>query len=111
MCHSHHHRHAPSATAQNSELRASDSEREQTAGRLQSAAAEGRLAISELEGRLATAWKARTRGELAGLTSDLGGSSLGSRRRIPWFRHPALIWLVPVVIWLLGSTAWHALGL
>jgi hypothetical protein len=106
MCHSQSHedRRAQHITG----LRASDEEREWTAGRLQSAAAEGRLTISELEERLETAWVARTRDQLTGLTHDLGGGMAHRRRRLPW--HPAVIWAVPVTIWLLSSVVLRALG-
>src|SRR4051794_11512639 len=53
------------------QVRASDAEREAAAGVLRAAAAEGRLETEELEGRLATAYAARTRGELTALLADL----------------------------------------
>lgn len=56
-----------------STIRASDSEREQVAERLRQAAVEGRLLAEELEHRLFRALRARTRGELDALVSDLPG--------------------------------------
>jgi hypothetical protein len=107
MCHSHHH---PSPSQPGTpHLRASDQERERTTATLQRAAADGRLTISELEERLQTAWAARTRDQLTGLTHDLGGAVAQRRRTIHW--HPALIWAVPVMIWLVSSVAVRALGL
>jgi hypothetical protein len=54
-----------------SEIRASDTEREQVAGVLREHAGEGRLDVDELDDRLRRAYAARTRGELETLTSDL----------------------------------------
>jgi Domain of unknown function (DUF1707) len=52
-------------------LRASDSEREEVAGRLQHAMAEGRLTAGELEDRLEALFRSRTYGELDALVADL----------------------------------------
>lgn len=51
--------------------RASDGEREQTAEMLREAAGEGRITLDELDERLQSAYRAKTRAELAGLTADL----------------------------------------
>jgi len=51
--------------------RASDAEREQTVALLQRGFADGRLALAELEERVGTAYAARTRAQLRGLTADL----------------------------------------
>lgn len=53
------------------EMRASDAEREQTAGALQQALSDGRLDIDEFQERLDGAYRARTRGELQSLVRDL----------------------------------------
>jgi hypothetical protein len=53
------------------ELRASDTEREQTAEALRQAAGEGRLTVDELDERLHQAFAARTRSELQTLVADL----------------------------------------
>jgi|tagenome__1003787_1003787.scaffolds.fasta_scaffold20885782_3 hypothetical protein len=53
------------------DVRVSDREREAVADTLREHAAEGRLDPEELEERLTTAYAARTRGDLEGLTSDL----------------------------------------
>ncbi|GGV62603.1 DUF1707 domain-containing protein [Streptomyces massasporeus] len=53
------------------DLRASDADREQVAGILRDALAEGRLDMEEFEERLDATYKARTYGELAPLTRDL----------------------------------------
>jgi hypothetical protein len=63
------------------ELRASDAEREQTAGALGDAAAEGRLTLEELTERLDAAYAAKSRGELDALTADL--PRLPARTRAP----------------------------
>ncbi|HWD64238.1 MAG TPA: DUF1707 domain-containing protein [Solirubrobacteraceae bacterium] len=110
MCHSRTH-HQEREQASSSGLRASDSERERTVSTLRNAAAEGRLALSELEERLANAWSALTRGELAGLTRDLDGGQFRAPRGTSWLRSPAIIWILPVTLWLISSIAWHAFGL
>ncbi|MGW2208125.1 DUF1707 SHOCT-like domain-containing protein [Streptomyces sp. NPDC001781] len=53
------------------DLRASDADRERVAGILRDGLAEGRLDMAEFEERLESAFRARTYGELAPLTSDL----------------------------------------
>jgi uncharacterized membrane protein YccC len=53
------------------DVRVSDREREAVADTLREHAAEGRLDPEELEERLTAAYAARTRGDLAGLTTDL----------------------------------------
>jgi len=52
-------------------VRASDSERDAAAGRLQAAFAEGRLNDAEFDERMRTALTARSRGDLARLMTDL----------------------------------------
>jgi hypothetical protein len=52
-------------------VRASDSERDAAAGRLQAAFAEGRLNDAEFDERMRTALTARTRADLARLMTDL----------------------------------------
>lgn len=52
-------------------VRASDAEREQTVALLQCSFADGRLTLAELEDRAGTAYAARTRAQLRGLTADL----------------------------------------
>ena len=51
--------------------RASDTERERVVGLLRDASAQGRLTFEELDERTASAYAARTRGELAELLDDL----------------------------------------
>jgi hypothetical protein len=53
------------------ELRASDADRERVVDVLRRAASDGQLTVEELEERVPTAYAARTRSELARLTSDL----------------------------------------
>lgn len=62
----------------NSEIRASDSEREYVARIMQAAAAQGLLSLDEADERMATVYAARTRAELVPLTTDLpdGGRRL-----------------------------------
>ena len=56
---------------ENSSLRASDADREQTLEALAAASAEGRLSLEEYSQRSDAALAARTLGELTGLTTDL----------------------------------------
>lgn len=69
------------------DLRASDAEREQAAGRLREACAEGRLSVDELGERLDGAYSARTLGELEALVADLprGGDYAPLARGRPRF--------------------------
>ena len=60
------------------ELRASDADREQVAGVLRDALAEGRLDMEEFEERLEATYKARTYGELAPITRDLPGAGVSA---------------------------------
>jgi len=57
------------------EMRASDAERERVAEVLREALAEGRLDMEEFQERLDSAYRARTRGELAPLVRDLPRAS------------------------------------
>lgn len=52
-------------------MRVADTDREQVAGRLQAAYAEGRLDLAEYDERVRQAWASRTYGELDRLTADL----------------------------------------
>lgn len=59
--------------------RASDADRETVVERLRTAAEEGRLDLVEFEERMATAYQAKTYGELAPLTSDLPETASASK--------------------------------
>src|SRR3954449_11067389 len=65
------------------DVRVSDREREAVADTLREHAAEGRLDPEELEERLTTAYAARTRGDLEGLTSDLPARAPAPPPRAP----------------------------
>jgi len=54
------------------DIRATDADRERTAGVLRSSGANGQLTVEELDERVAAAYSARTRGELDRLVEDLG---------------------------------------
>src|SRR5262249_61775925 len=56
-------------------VRASDSERDAAAARLQAAFAEGRIDDAEFDHRMRTALTAQTRADLAQLTADLPGEA------------------------------------
>lgn len=60
------------------ELRASDADREQVAGRLRDAMAEGRLDMDEFGERLDAVYRARTYAELEPLTRDLPATGPGA---------------------------------
>jgi DUF1707 SHOCT-like domain len=68
-------------------LRASDADREQSAGRLRHAASEGRLSAEELDQRLQAAFSAKTCDELDWLVCDLPSDDEPSR---PKRRHDLL---------------------
>jgi hypothetical protein len=55
------------------QLRAADTDRDQTAELLRRAAAEGRITFEELDERIARAYAAKTFADLEALTSDLPG--------------------------------------
>src|SRR6478609_7307472 len=65
------------------DLRASDSDREQTAERLRHAAATGQLTVEELDQRLHDAYRGVTRGELARLTEDISPAPLTAGDIVP----------------------------
>jgi hypothetical protein len=66
--------------------RASDSERERVVSRLRDAATIGRLSLAELDERVHTAYRSRTRGELAALLDDLPAPRRATTpMRLPWF--------------------------
>jgi Domain of unknown function (DUF1707) len=65
--------------ATRSDMKASDSDREQVAERLRRATADGRLFAHELEERLAAALRARTYGELDAVVADLPGGRVALR--------------------------------
>ncbi|MGC5410288.1 DUF1707 SHOCT-like domain-containing protein, partial [Streptomyces sp. DT225] len=56
-------------------MRASDADREAVVEQLREAAAEGRIDMDELDERLHLALTAKTYGELAPITDDLGGTA------------------------------------
>ncbi len=98
-------------------IRASDSEREYVARIMQAAAAQGLLTLDEADERLAAVYAARTRADLAPLTTDLpdGGRRLmentpeaHSAARTGLFRHAitvAVVALVLVGVWF-ATGAW-----
>ncbi|WP_327087183.1 DUF1707 domain-containing protein [Nonomuraea sp. NBC_01738] len=66
----------------NSQVQASDDERERVVQRLQLAFAEGRLDTAEIDERLHAALTARTQGELSTVLADLPGESRAEPVRI-----------------------------
>ncbi|MFR9730487.1 DUF1707 domain-containing protein [Saccharopolyspora sp. MS10] len=95
------------------ELRASDADREQVAGRLRVAFDEGRLGLVEYDERVRNAYAAVTRADLVPLTADLpaaaepAGAPVAKRSRAPrlgkeW-REWAQVSFMLVGIWLVIS--------
>ncbi len=88
--------------APRSDMRASDSDREQVAERLRRATGDGRLFAHELEERLAAALRARTYGELDAVVADLPGGRVARRSasELSHWARPALALAIaiPVVL-------------
>ena len=91
--------------------RASDADREQVAERLRVAATEGRLEAEEFEERLATAFSARTYGELDRVVADLPAPP-APRRREPAFglRPGVAVAIAVVLVFVLLSSVSLAVG-
>jgi hypothetical protein len=99
------------------ELRAADADRERTAERLRSAAAEGRISAEELEQRLEVAFAARTESELERLVEDLPAPAQAPppRRRRAELHAFAATSLLLLAIWALTGAGyfwpvWPILG-
>ena len=99
------------------DLRASDAERAQVHDRLRRAHDVGQLDLGEFDDRVRTAWAARTRGELAGLTADLPLPPPPERSPSSVFaptsggvamRVLTLVWLIAVTV---NLTAWGIVAL
>ena len=71
------HRKGPAVSEPDDSLRVSDAERDAVLHTLGDHAAVGRLTLDELEDRSSRALAAKTRGELATLTSDLPADAEG----------------------------------
>jgi Domain of unknown function (DUF1707)/Cell wall-active antibiotics response 4TMS YvqF len=82
-------------------LRASDDERHRMVEQLGDHAAAGRITLAELEDRVARAYAAKTRGELAELTTDLPAASASAAPTRP--RRKPSKWLLAV----LGGSSWR----
>ncbi len=93
--------------APRSDMKASDSDRDQVAERLRSATADGRLFAHELEERLAAALRARTYGELDAVVADLPGSRVARRPRSDLSRlaRPALALAIAIPLALIVIAA------
>ena len=77
-------------------LRVSDAERDATVRTLGDHAAVGRLTLDELEERAGQALTAKTRGELAALTSDLPQQATAADVAVPRTRKPVR-WMVAIM--------------
>lgn len=101
--------HPQSANRQTSRVdrnvRASDADRDATAGALRQHFAEGRLTPEEFDERLSASFAARTHGELADLTADLPSDQ--ARYALPVSSEPAAL---PVRAHTTGvsATVWRA---
>lgn len=99
------------APAKNADVRASDKERSEAMDLLGSHFAEGRLDQSELDERLQVAASAKTRGELAGLLSDLPAAERPPAPApapvygcgLPRWRVPSLLLVVVLAAVLVGA--------
>jgi hypothetical protein len=80
----------------NDSLRVSDAERDATIHALGDHAAVGRLTLDELEDRAGQALTAKTRGELAALTSDLPQQATAADVAAPRTRKPVR-WMVAIM--------------
>jgi len=91
------------------DLRASDADRQAVADRVRAAGADGRLDLTEVEQRLEAAYGARTYGELAPLTADLGPAPTQPPPRPgTWQRHWrdwAFLAVILNAIWAITSIA------
>lgn len=89
------------------DLRASDADRQAVVDRLRDAHEDGRLDLAEYEQRVTGAYAAKTHGELAALTDDLGAPSPAPAPH-PWLR-PWREWAGTAVvlnaIWAITSIA------
>jgi uncharacterized protein DUF1707 len=83
-------------TGQDDSLRVSDAERDETLRTLGDHAAVGRLTLDELEDRSGRALVARTRGELATLTSDLPAAGGQAQPALAPARKPVR-WMVAIM--------------
>jgi hypothetical protein len=76
-------------------LRVSDAERDEVLNALGDHAAAGRLTLDELDERSSKALIAKTRGDLAEITSDLPGTELAAAPPVP--RRPPVRWMVAIM--------------
>ncbi len=81
----------------NESLRVSDAERDATVRALGDHAAVGRLTLDELEDRSGRALTAKTRGELATLTSDLPADPGQSQSQLPDRPRKPVRWMVAIM--------------
>lgn len=101
------------------QLRVSDAEREAVATRLREAATDGRLTLDEADERQAQAYAARTRDDLAMLTTDLpmperasvqgdrGTLTTAAKRRLAV--HAAVVAVIAIGLlarWAFGAAPW-----
>lgn len=84
-----------------SEMRASQTERDRVVDRLRTHAAEGRLEVEELEQRIEAALSARTHGDLDAVEADLPRPEppRPRRRRNPLRHHLVAVAVLLVAIW------------
>lgn len=97
------------------DIRASDSEREYVVRIMQAAAAQGLLTLDEADERMATVYAARTRADLAPLTTDLPDGGRRLMENTPEARNAARTGLVRhaitvAVVALVLVGVWFATG-
>jgi hypothetical protein len=103
------HRRGEARWVGDNDLRASQDERDRVVERLRTHAGEGRLELDELEERVESALRARTRGELAALMSDLprlSGRERSRGQRAVARASAAMALLPPMIAWM----GWPILG-
>jgi fatty acid desaturase len=89
-----------------SDVRASDTEREQVAETLRTHAAAGRLDPDELDERLGRAFAARTRADLEPLVADLPAAAPKPRRELPRVAPVIPLAILLVAIWALTGAGY-----
>jgi hypothetical protein len=89
-------------------MRVGDAERNQVADALSQHFSDGRLDATELRERLDRAMGAKTRGDLAGLTTDL--PPLVPPPAPPPRRRRVVLWMALALLFVAVSAPWHYVG-
>ena len=105
-------RYASAGSVRRGDLRASDDERESVAEALRAHYADGRLDSDELEQRVSLAYRARSRGALSALLTDLPAPRRRVARRFYRFQREVLPYHVGAFVTVNGALSgiWAATG-